>query len=363
MRPLIVDLGRDYRGGQHQALLLLQGLRERGHVPELIAARDSLLAARARDTGATVHVAEPRWRRLSAAWQVRKLVRERRADIVHANEPHALSSAWLAQAHRTVPMVASRRIALALSRSLFSLARYRAAARVIAVSHFVEKSVILSGLPAGLVSVIHDGVRIPQEISQIQRDSARDQLGILREIPCIGSVAAFVPEKGHALLLKAFAKLRVQFPRCTLLLRGEGPELSNLQSLARQIQVAEAVKFLPPTIDIETIFAAMDIFVFPSHEEPLGSALLAAMAHGLPVAAIARGGIPEVVEDGKNGSLAEELDPEAFASAIARLVEHPEVGTRLGRAARETVTTRFSADRMVEETLRLYEQLVAAAVV
>jgi glycosyltransferase involved in cell wall biosynthesis len=90
--------------------------------------------------------------------------------------------------------------------------------------------------------------------------------------------------------------------------------------------------------------------------------VLAAMAHGLPVVAIARGGIPEVVEDGKNGSLVKELDAEALVSAMARLVEHSDEGTRLGRAARETVMTRFSADRMVEETLRLYEQLVAAAV-
>ena len=360
MRPLIVDLGRDYRGGQHQALLLLRGLRERGHVPELIAVRDSLLAVRAKEIGAPVHVADPGRRRLTAALQIRKLVRERRVDIVHANEPHALSSAWLAKAHHTVPIVVSRRIAFPLSQGLFSLARYRAAARVVAVSHFVEKSVIQSGLPADRVSVIHDGVQIPPEISQTQRESARNQLGIPREIPCIGNVAAFVPEKGHALLLEAFAKLRAQFPECVLLLRGDGPESSKLQSLARQPHVADAVEFLSPTIEIETMFAAMDIFAFPSHEEPLGSALLAAMAHALPVTAIARGGIPEVIEEGKNGLLVKDLDPEAFASALARLVAHPDEATRLGRAARETVMTRFSANQMVEETLRVYEHLLSA---
>src|SRR4029077_5224983 len=108
----------------------------------------------------------------------------------------------------------------------------------------------------------------------------------------------------------------------------------------------------------ELMFAVMDVFVFPSHEEPLGSALLAAMAHDLPVIAIAHGGIPEVVEDGKNGVLLKDLDPEAFASAIARLIAHPEEATRLGRNAREKVMKHFSAEQMVEETLRLYEKLV-----
>lgn len=360
MRPLIVDLGRDYRGGQHQALLLLQGLRTCGHAPELIAIRDSALASRVKELGAPVHVVGPGRRRIMAALQIRKLARERRIDLVHANEPHALTSAWLARAHRTVPIVVSRRIALPISQRPFSLARYRAAARVVSISHFVKRSAVLGGIPEGRVSVIYDGVKIPPDISQTQRQTARNHLGIPPQTACIGNVAALVPEKGHALLLDAFAKLRAQFPECVLLLRGEGPESSKLQSLSRQLRVADAVKFLPPTIDIEIMFAAMDLFAFPSHAEPLGSALLAAMAHGLPVAAIARGGIPEAVDDGKNGVLVKDLDPDTLSSAIAHLVAQPDEATRLGRAARETAVTRFSADRMVEETLRLYEALVTS---
>jgi glycosyltransferase involved in cell wall biosynthesis len=360
VRPLIVDLGREYRGGQHQALLLLQGLLERGHAPELIAVRGSLLASRAKEIGAPVHVANPKHRRLTAVLQIRKLAREHRFDLVHANEPHALSSAWLARAHRGVPIVVSRRIALRLSRDHFSLARYRAAARVVAVSHFVENSVSQSGLSADRVLVIYDGVQIPPEISPAQRESSRNQFGIAPEIPCIGNVAAFVHEKGHALLLVAFAKLRAQFPECVLLLRGDGPESATLLSLAQQLHLTEVIKFLPPSISLETMFAAMDIFAFPSHEEPLGSALLAAMAHALPVAAIARGGIPEFVEEDQNGMLVNDLDPDAFSSALAHLVAHPEEAIRLGKAARETILARFSADRMVEETLHLYEALVAA---
>jgi glycosyltransferase involved in cell wall biosynthesis len=358
VRPLIVDLGREFRGGQHQALLLLQGLRERGHAPELIAVRDSLLASRAKEIGARVHVANPGRRRLDAALQIRELLRQRRLDLVHANEPHALSSAWLARAHRAVPVVISRRIALPISKGVFSRLRYRAAARVIAISRYVEQSVIQCGFPEDRVVVIYDGVQIPPEISPTIRESARRQFGISREIPCLGNVAAFVPEKGHLLLLQAFARLRVQFPECVLFLRGEGPEFSKLQDLVQQLHLAGAIKFLSSSTDIEIMFAAMDIFAFPSHAEPLGSALLAAMAHGLPVVAIARGGIPEVVQDQTNGLLVKDLDPEAFASAITRLVAHRDESTRLGNAARKTIVTRFSADRMVEETLRLYELLM-----
>lgn len=369
MRPLIVDLGKDFRGGQHQALLLLQGLSARGHVPELIAIRDSLLMERAQDAGISVRGVAPGNRRLAAAWNIRRLVRGGSVDVVHANEPHALSSAWLARAHRSVPVIASRRIALPLSPNYFSLARYRAAARIVAVSHFVEQSVIASGLPASTVDVIYDGVEIPPEASLADRETARGQLGISRETVCIGNVAAFVPEKGHALLVRAFAELRKifptelrkpsqqQVPRCVLLLRGEGPEQPAVRELARQLQILDAINFLPPATEIKTMFAATDVFAFPSHAEPLGSALLAAMAHKLPCVALARGGVPEVIEDGKNGLLVNSLDPHAFATAIAHLLANPEEAARIGKGARETTAARFSADHMVDATLRLYEEV------
>jgi len=360
VRPLVVDLGRNYRGGQDQALLLLRGLLARGHAPELITLRDSLLARRARDTGVSVHGVPPGRRRLAAALAIHRLVRERRVDVVHANEPHALTSAWVARAHRFVPLVTSRRIALALSTNSFSLVRYRAAGRIVAVSNFVRKSVAASGFAEDFVEVIYDGVEIPAAISQADRDRARKRFAIPHESFCIGNVAAFVPEKGHALLIGAFANLLGQFPQCVLLLPGKVPKHIRLKELARHLVLESVIKFPGFVPDIESVYAATDLFVFPSHEEPLGSSLLSAMAYGLPVVAFGRGGIPEVVEDGRNGLLVKELDPGALAAAIARLLSNPAEARRLGEAARETISSRFSADQMVDATLNLYDRLIAA---
>ena len=359
MRPLGVDLGRDYRGGQHQALLLLRGLVARGHAPALITLRDSLLARRATDSGITVHSVPPGCRRPSAALAIRRLVQKKQVDIVHANEPHALSSAWLARAHWSLPVIVSRRIALPLSTNPFSLARYRAAARIVAVSHFVAKSVVASGFGGDCVDVIYDGVEIPAAISEADRDRARKRFSISQESVCIGNVAAFVKEKGHEFLVTAFAKLLLQFPKCVLLLPGEGPEKNKLQEAVRRLGLEAAVKFPGFVPDIESVYAATDLFVFPSHEEPLGSSLLSAMAHGLPVVAFARGGVPEVVEDGKNGLLVKDLDPIALSTAIARLLSNPAEARRLGETARENISSRLSADQMADATLQLYERLIA----
>jgi glycosyltransferase involved in cell wall biosynthesis len=360
VRPLVVDLGRDFRGGQDQALLLLRGLLKRGHAPQLITLGDSLLARRAREAGVTVHEVPPRGRRLATYLMIRRLLRTRHVDVVHANEPHALTSAWLARAHRFVPLVVSRRVELPLSSDKFSMARYRAASRVVAVSDFVEKSMRGSGLSADRIEIIFVGVEIPAAVSSADRELARKRFAIPQDSVCLGNVAAFVPEKGHVLLLHAFAELRAQFPQCVLLLAGEGREKASLHALVRQLRLEEIVKFPGFVSDVESVYAATDLFVFPSHQEPLACAMLSAMAHGLPVVAFDRGGNPEAIEDGKNGLLVKDLDATALAVAMAHLVAHPHEASRLGRTARETVQSRFSADRMAEETLRLYERLVAA---
>ena len=113
MRPLVVDLSRDFRGGQDQALLLLRGLLKRGHTPQLIALRDTLLAGRAKEAGIIIHEVPQTRRRLAALLTIRRLVRSLQVDVVHANEPHALTSAWLARAHSYAPdRLATRRTPL-----------------------------------------------------------------------------------------------------------------------------------------------------------------------------------------------------------------------------------------------------------
>ncbi len=107
----------------------------------------------------------------------------------------------------------------------------------------------------------------------------------------------------------------------------------------------ELVKFPGFVTDVESVYAATDLFVFPSHHEPLACAMLSAMAYGLPVVAFDRGGNPEAIVDGKNGLLVKTLDPAALAAALARLVSRPEEAVRLGNDARETAINRFSEDR------------------
>jgi glycosyltransferase involved in cell wall biosynthesis len=357
VRVLLVDLETAWRGGQSQALLLLRGLRARGHAAELVSVRGAALAQRALAEGIPLHLTTSTLRRPNAARLLRRLLGERHVDVVHANEAHALTAAWLARTHRAAPLVAARRVLFPLSRGRLSLARYRAAARILAISQAVRSELLAAGLDPARLEVIPDGVELVPRISPEERSRARMRWGIAADEPAAAYVASLTTEKGHALLLEAFAELRRAVPRCRLLLAGSGPLRKSLEETARRANLLPAVRFAGFVEDLRSVYAACDIFLFPSLREGLGSSLLSAMGCALPVVALAGGGVAEAVENGRNGLLVTEPAAALLAAAAARLLHDTVLARRLGEAASETVAARFSADGMIEATLRVFERL------
>ncbi|MBZ5514965.1 MAG: glycosyltransferase family 4 protein [Acidobacteriia bacterium] len=357
MNTLHVDLGKQWRGGQSQALLLIQGLLARGHSAELLTRRESPLAQRAHRLGIKVHSVPGPAARLRAALRLRKLLAEGKFDILHLHDAHAVTPAWLARAERFTSVVASRRVAYPLQTELFALARYQTAHRILAVSEFVAKSVVASGMPRERVQVVYDGVELkPLPAPEIRR-SARDRWGITDDEMLLGCVGYLLPEKGQEFLIRALPAVRARFPRCRLLLAGIGPQRGRFERLVREMGIESAVIFTGFVEDVAQVYSALDVFVFPSLAEPLGSSLLAAMAFALPIVAVARGAVPEVIEDGATGLLVPDPDPQQIAAAILRLLVDTKWAARLGVAARAAVQDRFSADHMVEQTLQVYQQV------
>ena len=111
--------------------------------------------------------------------------------------------------------------------------------------------------------------------------------------------------------------------------------------------------------DLDRLFPAFDVFCLSSHLEGLGTSLLDAMAFGRPVVATAAGGIPEAVVDGVTGRLVPVGDPGALATALLEVIADPARGREMGAAGRRRFLERFTDDRMVENTLRVYAELRA----
>ncbi len=161
MNILLVDLETEWRGGQNQALLLLKALNARGDCAELVTVRGSVLGRRAARRRLKVHFVMPRGARISAALKIRSLTKRGSFDVVHANEAHAVTAAWLAGVHRRTAFVISRRVGYPLAKSPLARARYRAASRIVAISQWVAERLVESGAPKEKISVVYEGVEMP----------------------------------------------------------------------------------------------------------------------------------------------------------------------------------------------------------
>jgi glycosyltransferase involved in cell wall biosynthesis len=361
VKVLLVDLETEWRGGQNQALLLLKGLRERGDEAELVAADGSALGQRAGSAGVRVHSVSRGLFRLPAARKVRVLLGDGGFDLVHANEAHAVTAAWLARwpgsASRR-PLVISRRVGYPIGKSLLAQARYRAAARIVANSKWVAEQAVASGAPREKISVVYEGADIPPRFTPEQRQCARARWGISQPTQLLGCVGVLLPDKGQEWLIRAVAKVKKEFPGTKLLLAGDGPSRGQLELLARKLNLKEDVIFAGFVKEVENVYAALDVFLLPSFFEALNNSLLAAMAYEIPSIAFNKGALGEIIEDGKSGLLVSGPNVREISDAAIKLLSEPDLARQLGRAGRLRVEQNFSTEEMVEGMIRVYEACV-----
>jgi glycosyltransferase involved in cell wall biosynthesis len=358
--PLIVDLETEWRGGQNQALLLLKGLYERGHAAELVAAHGSALGHRAKKAGICVHSVSRGMFLVPAAVNIRSILANGRIELVHANEAHAVTTAWLALQGHNLPFVVSRRVGYPLAKSWIAQRRYRRADRIIANSQWVANQAVASGANAQKICVVREGAEIPPPLNPAQRAQARQRWGIAEGVSLLGCVGVLLPDKGQEWLIRALAEVRRDFPEARLILAGDGPSRSGLEKLANDLNLSAAVIFAGFVKDVESVYAALDVFLLPSFFEAFNNSLLAAMAYEIPSIAFAKGALTEIMEEGKSGLFVSGPDAGEIASAVKRVLRDAQFARSLGQAARERVANNFSAEHMVEGTLQVYEELLGS---
>jgi glycosyltransferase involved in cell wall biosynthesis len=357
MRILFVDLEREWRGGQSQAFLTVRGLQDRGHKVELLAAQNSPLAQRVVKIGAPVHQVPRFGLRAWAASAIRRLTAEGRFDLVHLNEPHAVTSAWMARVQAKVPLLFSRRIGFPLQKNWVSRQRYRAIDRFLPNCNDVARSLMEAGIAAERITVVYEGVELPPPMTPEMRRSDRRHWGVKEDEFLFGCTSVFVPEKGQRHLIAALPQVREQFPRTRLLLAGDGRCRAELESLTRQLGQNEALIFAGFVENIDQVYTALDAYLFPSEIEGTGTALQAAMAWGLPCISTARGGLHEIVENERSAIVVEPNGKE-FAQAMIRLLGDEGLRKRLGESGRREIEKRLSAEQMAENTIRVYEDVL-----
>jgi glycosyltransferase involved in cell wall biosynthesis len=339
--------GREWRGGQRQVWLLARELARLDVRQVVVTGGGTELAARLeRDR---IPVRPVTWRAGLDPRVLPPLLAELgpRDTLVHAHDAHALTLAGLATRLRRRPLVVTRRVDFPLRRR----GLWARADRVVAISEAVAGILVADGISRDRVTVVHSGISLDDACRAIPLD-IRARLQLPPEARVAVNVAALVPHKDHATLLRAAAASAASFPSLHWVVAGAGPERDRLEALRRELGLEGQVHFLGHVEEPVRLVADADVFVMSSREEGLGTSVLEAMARGIPVASTAAGGLPEMLRDGA-GLLVPVGDAAGLAAAVARILSEPGLGRTLVDRAGEAVQ-RFTSARMAEAIRSVY---------
>lgn len=235
------------------------------------------------------------------------------------------------------------------------LAILRRAAAWIAISAHMRRAMEAAGIPPERIVTIPNGVDTNRFAPSANGAAPAHASS---PAPHVVFVGRLVKEKALPVLLRAWARVRSQFPEAVLDIVGGGPMERQLKALSQQLTLNGAVRFHGYHEDVIPFLRAADAFVLPSHVEGLSNTLLEAMALELPVVATRISGSEDIVEDGATGLLVLPGDAAALADALNTVLANPAHATLMGKQARQRVLQYCGLEQVTTAYIRLYEQLL-----
>lgn len=303
-----------------------------------------------------------------------EFIRDVKPDLIHAHNFHYFSPVHARvlgeiRVLRGVPLVltAHNTWTGALWDEINSLASQWDA--VIAVSSYIKNQLDQSGYEPGRVRVVYHGIDLNM-FDQLERGEQNDQITLFPGRRVIFHPARMCYDKGTHVAIKALALLRDEFPEVLLVMAGteqmvdwQGLREDYITKIANLITSKKLndhvfIKFTPWQ-EMPLMYHQAEFCIYPScFEEPFGLVMLESMACGRPLVVSRAGGMPEVVEDGKNGFLVDMHDHYQLARRCGLLLREPEMTKRMGIAGRQLVQKSFTRHKMAEDTLEVYRTVM-----
>ena len=365
MFSLHIDTAQTWRGGQNQVLLTVNGLRGIGQRAALVAHPNGELRRRAEEGLELIPIASRSEIDLSAGWRLARVIKRLQPDVIHAHDPHGVAMASLALSIRNgatggapAPrLVVSRRVDFRLKGNSFSRWKYRQADMFIAASEAIRTLLVGDGVPPDKTVTVHEGIDV-EHVDAAPPVNLHEVLFLPHGAPLVGNVGALVAHKGQRYFIEAAHRVIQQIPDARFVILGEGELRQHLVHLVHEQGLEKHVLLPGFRTDILGCIKAFDLFVMSSVTEGLGTSLLDAMACHKAIVATRTGGIPEVVVEGRNGLLVEPRDSRGLAAAIVRVLTDSTLRRQMADIGNAMVRERFTVERMIVETARVYERLV-----
>ena len=293
-----------------------------------------------------------------------KICRQYEIDIIHAHLEKSVIAAGLASFFKKIPVVVHEHGPIC--RSGWKYAVYRSFLKLfgknvntyIAVSQYVARQLIQNGIPEDRIEVIYNSVDTEVfSFSESIARALRKQFVISENTIVVGFVGRLNKVKGVDLLIRSISDLIKTFPKVVLLIVGDGPERQSLESLAKDLQIDDRVRFLGNQSNIHEIMNVFDIGVIPSRQEPMGIIAIELMSMKVPIVSSGVDGLGEMILDTQTGLIASPNSPDQICGCMCRLLNHPELRHKTVDSASDFVQN-FRLSNQIQAVERVYFNIV-----
>ncbi len=368
MKILYSCLSKSWGGMEMVTINSIKQLLDRNISVELICTAESRIHIEANNIGMIIYpIKAPGYFHPIITIKVVSIIKNGKYDLIHT---HASKDLWLLVPalkliKSKIPLVLTKHVGSFIKKTdkmhnwLYSRVNY-----AIAISKVIKDNLLeTTALDENKIVLHYNGVD-PEKYDPDKVDpmKVRKELNIKEDELLLGMVARFSAGKGHENFLLVAKELSIKYNYLKFIIvgeasKGEDAYAKEIKTLAEDYGLNNII-FAGFRTDMPEVLSAMDIFIFPSHAEAFGVALVEAMAMAKPSVSTSSDGILDITVDNETGYLFKKDDPADLKSKLEILINSPEKRKTLGKVARQRVLEYFDSQKLMDGLVKLYKQFI-----
>ena len=337
-----LNFAKGFRGGERQTLLLIKELSKRGYIQKVLTRKESELAKRLEGTKnlEIIKISKP---------YIFNLKVIKNSSILHAHETKAAQFAYFANMLYAIPYIITRRVDNRIKKNFFNRNMYTRSKYTVVLSNAIKNETLKISDKINIKIIPSAYSQLAVNANEVKRLKERFNNKFI-----IGNIGELDnTHKGQFYLIEAMKKIQNENPNIHLLFLGQGKDEEKYKAQSKGLNNITFEGFVDNVGDYIQCF---DLFVFPSLNEGLGSVLFDVMQSNVPIIASDIGGIPDIIQNEKNGILVPIKESEAIYNAIIRLYNDEALRKKFANEAFKNIEN-FSFSKMTDRYEEIYKEI------
>lgn len=365
MNVLHLSTALSWRGGEQQIAYLVDELKKHNINQWVVCSENSAMQNYCSNNNISFLTFKKNFfSSLLNAYKLKRICRQLNIGFVHLHDAHAHAAAVLSAAifGNKTSFILSRRVDFPIKNNWFSKYKYNHPniKKIICVSDAIKRILAADIKNKSLLTVVYDGVDI-NRFNTSSKKILRKTFSVANDELIIGNVAAIAPHKDYFTFADTVEILVQQKLKAKFFIIGDGPERKKIEQYIADKKLQQHIFLTGFRKDIEDIFSELDILLFTSKTEGLGSSVLDAYSCKVPVVATNAGGISEIVINEKTGLLSPVKDAAHLAKNVLLLIHDEQLRKELIKNGSEFLK-RFTKEEMGKQTFQVYKEAAATKV-